>query len=199
MSKQTWYRAAICCAVIPLALGVTIFSGWLLTRWDFLMLFGFMNLALGVTLFFVGGFCLWRFAVKARNDAEETSQSIRRKAWKAASLLLVNFPVAISIMFIANRIESAFSVTVVNESSKPIEQVRIQGPGDARFIEKLQPGEKKKQNLWFSGDGTLELIAKTDGREIHQEVEGYVTGSQGGATTVIFQPDGSVRIAATHR
>jgi hypothetical protein len=58
----------------------------------------------------------------------------------------------------------------------------------------LRSGEAVVRRVWFSEDGALVLQADLGDRALSGTVEGYVTGGQGGDTTVTIKPNGPVEV-----
>jgi len=87
-------------------------------------------------------------------------------------------------------LDSRYTVTVKNDSSEPIKLVRISGGGCDVVIDSIDSGDSETRHFWIETDGRLELQHDSDD-QIHI-VDGYVTGSMGGNTTVTIHPDGTV-------
>lgn len=185
------YRIALSCGGIPLCAGVSIFLCWLITRWPWLMLAGYANIAIGIVLFVVGAIALGRYRANATSP---TRAHVRRRNWIALTVLLINFPVAGGLAFAAIAIETSYTVVIENASSAELVDVRVTGGGVDEYIESIPPGGVAKRTFWIRQDGELNLQAVTDAGTINATVEGYVTPNAGGRAEVIIHSDGTVTV-----
>jgi hypothetical protein len=79
---------------------------------------------------------------------------------------------------------------VTNESSSPVEQIRIIGPGQTLEIGSVTPGQEERAVLAIDRDGDLTLEGVFRNREVALSIAGYVTPGQGGSRRVTIRPDG---------
>jgi hypothetical protein len=75
-----------------------------------------------------------------------------------------------------------------------IVRIRIFGGGYERSIDLIPPGHTVRRSFWFHCDGQLEFCATSGTTTISEIIEGYVTGNQGGYTTVTINPDKTISI-----
>jgi len=191
------YRLALACGAIPLLMGVSVFLLWLITRWDGLMVAGMVTLCGGMALFLIGVVALMRYWSLASQTPDIPSRHLRRSTFLCAGLLLLNFPVAGGIVAAVIAIETCYTVVVENDSHRPLEGVRVFGGGCDEQLGTIPAGSSVRQWLWIRHDGTLELRALADGASYHETIDGYVTNSMGGHTTVTIHADGTISFGGT--
>ena len=112
MNTLALARGALLCALVSLCGGVSIFILWLLTRWHRLEGLGFYWILIGTSLVVLGLSLL----VTARTATEKISA--RRTRWTLA-LLLVNFPVAVAIIWLVTSIKYDPKQIEIRDASKP--------------------------------------------------------------------------------
>lgn len=196
-SDQTMNRAlriAIACGILPLSFGVWIFLAWLVTRWDGLMAAGLFTLYVGVGLFLIGAVAVGVFCWRG---ARSTHMS-RRRLWltsvACAVLLLSNFVVAGWIIATVIDIKTAYIVTIENETAEPLRDVRVSGGGCDVDFGVIPSGGRVQRTFWIQREGELEFRA-VGGTTVYGEViDGYVTNSMAGETSVTVKLDGTVAI-----
>ena len=98
------YRAAVLCGTLPLFAGTTAFLGFVATRWELFAVVGILVVPVGVFLFVVGGCDLSAYAWEERQRLGGLRGDVRRRVLLAGLLLLVNFPIAVLYVSIANRL-----------------------------------------------------------------------------------------------
>lgn len=188
------FRIALFCGAAPLLLGISIFLLWVLTRWNGLMLAGFLTLFVGAFLFLVGVAALalsWRQAQR-REDVS------RRRVWLStiggAGLLLSNFAVVGGISVAAIAIHTSYTVKIRNTSQQAINEVRISGGGCDISFGSIPPGGSVQKRFRIQQDGELAFSAVRGQARLNSIIDDYVTGNMGGDTTVTIKPDGSISI-----
>jgi len=176
------YGIALTCGAVPLLAGISIFALWLVTRTG------------GIAILLVGSVSLARFFwLGSRMPGFP-----RRRLWLStvggASLLLSNFPVAGGISAAVIAIETRYTVVVHNASRQALDSVSVVGGGCDEFLGSIRPGGDARQSFWIQHDGELEFRA-TSGTTVYREtIEGYVTNSMGGHTTVTVNSDGTISV-----
>lgn len=174
-------RLALFCGAAPLVTGVSIFALWLVTRWPWLMAAGAVTIAAGLVLFLIG---LGALAFDASHRRPRFAKTL------SLVLLLLNFPVAIGIVQGVIYLETTYRVEVRNESTRPLEHVRLVGPDCDRDLGRILPGAAASARLSFGGDGMLELRLLQAGTERREVIDHYVTHTLSGDATVIVRDDG---------
>ncbi len=187
-------RVALLCGALPLLVGVSIFVLWLLTRWDGLVMAGFITLYAGVVVFVVGAGALGRFCWLGFRGTEWP----RRRLWLAtlggAALLLSNFAAAGGVIAAVVAVETRYTLTVRNSAAQPLTGVRVSGGGCDVDLGEIPPGAVVRRSLWIKQNGVLEFRAMS-GVQVHtQTISDYVTDGMGGRATVTFQPDATIAV-----
>lgn len=172
------------CGAIPLLIGIAIYVSWYFTRAEWLMIAGLVNIGAGLVMFLVGVVCLSMRSTRMRTDDPTVRRRLsvsRKLAW---TLLVANFPAAILITLAAVNAMTRYSVTVINQGTKPIESFILTGPGVSVQLGPISPKEEKTRHLHFKGDGVLDFDCRQEGKQFNGQLEGYVTGSMGCVKTV---------------
>lgn len=189
------YRVALISGALPLLVGVSIFTLWMITRWDWLFLAGIFTLYSGVAIFCVGAVALARFCWLAFSIPELP----RRRLWIAsigcAALLLSNFAVAACITATAIAIETRYTVIVHNASEQPLSGVRVFGGGCEVDFGTIPPDGVVRRSFWIQHDGALECRALRGATTSINTIDGYVTNNMGGNLTVTVNQDDTVSVA----
>jgi hypothetical protein len=187
-------RTATFCGALPLVSGTLIYLCWRVTRWDWLMVAGFITLLAGLMLFFVGAVSL---LAGASHDIPR--ESIPGRRWRLqvsaiGCLLFLNFPAAAFYLYSADDVLTRTTVDVINDSPSVIESFVLEGPGVQQEIGPLAAGQQEigplaagqqiRRHLHFRGKGTLQFVAKSQGIEFRGTIEGYVCSDIGERATV---------------
>lgn len=187
-----WFKAAIACALLPMATGVAIFALWLAVRWEWLMVAGLFTIFGGCVFFLAGCGCLAMYC-RTASDVTPQKQAVASTIIGAA-ILLSNFPIAAGIVVAAELMYTCYSVVIDNESGKPLDRARLCGGGVCRDIGVIPAGDKSRASLWFQGDGRVEFHATCGDAPILQTVDEYVTGYMGGHAVVTVHRDRTVSV-----
>ena len=189
------YRVALISGALPLLVGVSLFTLWIITRWDWLIMAGVFALYGGVAIFCVGAVALARFCWLAFS----TPELPRRRLWIStlgcAALLLSNFAVAGCITVTAIVIETRYTVIVHNASEQPLSGVRVFGGGCEVDFGTIPPDGVVRRSSWIQHDGELEFRALRGATTYKKTIDGYVTGNMGGNLTVTINPDDTISVA----
>jgi hypothetical protein len=177
-------RIATVCGALPLATGTLIYVCWRTTRWDWLIGAGFITIAAGVVLFFVGAGSLLAGATRDVPRESIPGQRWRRQVVAAGCLLLLNFPAAAFYVRSAEDILTRTTVDVINDSPNAIESFVLEGPGIYKEVGPIAAGQQIRRHLHFRGPGTLSFVAKEQGIEFRGVIEGYVCFDVGGRATI---------------
>jgi hypothetical protein len=114
-----WHRIALVCGLIPLIIGISVFCSWILTRWDWLMLAGFFTVVIGFLLFLGGLVSL----LIASRRARQHGMPYKQKNLFIFGLLLLNFPVALAMVFYVIHLMNISDVFIMNNFGKPLNQI----------------------------------------------------------------------------
>lgn len=185
-------QIALLCWAIPLVLGLSIFGCWLANEDPTWMLAGLGVIGLGCLLFVVGMIALvYQWQRASRNTGPDISK--RPILWTGA-LLLSNFPVALGMTMAAITWAGRYQISIHNNSSQPLNDIRIFGGGCDIRLDSLPPGKSSSRTFWIASDGTLLLEANTPNKTIRVQADGYVTKGLGGKTRVTFLADQTVEV-----
>lgn len=186
-------KITIWCGIVPLCFGIGIFLLWLLTRMDFLMSAGAVTACVGFWIVCVGAVSLAVFIFQSVKSGVPW-KVVNRKAGLPAGLLVSNF-IAFAMIFTAViYIETAYIITVKNDSSLPIESLEVYGGGVQIDFGKIDPGDTRKKRFFIKHDGDLRYKALFDGKQRHDIIEGYVSGGFGDSNIILFEDSGKIAI-----
>ena len=183
------------CGVLPLLVGISLFLLWLITRWDWMKMAGIFTLYGGVAVFFIGAIALARFCWLAFRTPEFSRRRLWLSTLGCAALLLSNFAVAGGITASVIAIETRYTVIVHNTSQQALSGVRVFGGGCEADFGTIPPGGVVRRSFWIQHDGKLELRAVSGATTHSKTIDGYVTNSMGGHTTVTINPDGTISVS----
>jgi hypothetical protein len=189
-----WYRVALACGLVPLLVGVAIFSLWLITRWQWLMLAGMVTIYGGVALFCIGFVALAVYCWSALRLPDVSGKRLLFSTLGCAATLLSNFAVAAGIIVAAITIETRYTVVVHNASGRPLEHVRVFGGGCDCYIGSIPPSGTTQRSFWVNCDGSLEFSASSGTTTHSQIIEGYVTNGMGGRVVVTIRADEKISV-----
>ncbi|MBT8038194.1 MAG: hypothetical protein KJO21_11675 [Verrucomicrobiae bacterium] len=113
-----------------------------------------------------------------------------KKPFRIGLLVVVAILIAATSVQVYLILDSRYTVTVKNDTSVPIKLVQISGGGSEVTIDSIDAGGSETRHFWIETDGRLELQHDSDNQR--HIIDGYVTGSLGGDTTVTIHPDGAV-------
>jgi hypothetical protein len=193
-----YLRTAVYCGAIPLVIGLLVFAAWLVTGWERLMPIGVLVMAGGTLLVVVGIVAL---AVHAYRELRTRGAAIgsARRMLLTLLLLLVNFPVAFSVMRAVWEISTAYLVTLVNASGAPVDSFVLSGPGFVKELGPLPAGGRANYVCRFSGDGELTFASQQGGTIATGVVDGYVTKSVGADEIVSIGLGGQLTVTRQRR
>jgi len=186
------YRIALVCGALPLVTGISIFLLWLLTRWQWLMIAGFITVIGGIALFLTGVVMLANYCWIAFRTP---GLSKRRVWWLSAGstvLLFSNFVAAGGIIRIVIGLETRYVVSVRNDSSQPLMNVMLTGGGcDIRFGT-VPSGGFEVCSAWIPNEGKLEFRATGPSGEQTQILNRHAADEVPGNFVVTISASGKV-------
>lgn len=190
-------KSAILCGALPLLFGILIYAFWRMTRSDWLMTAGMINIAFGLVMSLGGAACLsMRSANGSSDDAvvRRKISMVRKLAWM---LLIANFPAALLIIASVIDVKSRYEITVTNGSSNRIESFTVSGPGVSVEFAPIPVGGSITKRLRFSADGSLDFQTRAGQVRTNGVIDGYVTPNLGAAKEVRIKPDGGIELKET--
>lgn len=187
---QRALRIAYACAIVPMVTGISIYLLWLITDWDALEMVGLYTIVFGFAFFVMGMVALLAALYVARKIPGLDRKAFNNRAWMAAGLLFVNFPICISITAAASYSMSAYRLTLDNQSGEDLHNLKITGGGTEESIPSLPSGKSVKRTLHFQQEGALTLQLGPKVAPIL--IDGYVDPVSFGRNEVVIHPGGKV-------
>lgn len=185
------YKISIVCGVTPLLVGTSVFVLWLITQWTILEEIGIFTIIGGIVLFSIGAIALVLHTL-GRNKTSEVRSSLCRENTRAAGILLLNFPVALLIVFLVSHIQSYYTIIVKNDSSYQIDNFVINSTGNIILVG-IIPSRQSVKKKFKVGEGRITFKASINGKVFEDTIEGYVSGS-GDKKVVTIRQDQSYSI-----
>lgn len=193
-SARIYYCTAIACAVIPLAAGSLVYWIWRYTRWQSLPQLGVMTIMCGLVFFLAGVIFLALFWVNESRSPSASRTKLARKTVLAAALLLVNFPAAAFYAWSAIDHMPETMVRIVNSSDQDLDSFALHGPGVEIDARPIRAGSSSRKFLDFTGNGTLEFVARQQELRFNGQLLPQVTNRFGGSVTVMVKPGGDFEV-----
>lgn len=157
----------------PLLTGLGVYAAWLVTDNPNLMLLGVFLLPLCMLFLIIG--CVSLFLAARSFKKSETPQRVR-KIMLATACLLINFPVAISIMIHADYRTSFFEIKIFNQTQQTLNDIVIIDPqGTAQTLPAVLPGETVAHDLSLRGEGSVYYRMTLSGESREGILIGYIT------------------------
>ncbi len=194
-SMDRTFRVAVLSGLLPLLVGVSLFVLWIISRWDWLMVGGFVTLYGGLVSFLIGVVALTCYCWAACRSADPPRRKWIPSALACAALLLSNFPTAGGIIAAVIAIETSYSVIVHNASQQALSDVWVYGGGCEADLGTIPPGGLARRSLWINRDGKLEFCAVSSSTTRHMIIDGYVTNGIGGRAEVFIEPNGLISVS----
>lgn len=188
---KTWYRFALFCGLEPLLLGVVIFVTWLVTRARWLEFAGLINMMIGSCLVWVGLICLGVYAHKSR---QQQLRGYVRRCLLALGIMLVNYPVAITFILIAEHLISESTAQVENRSGLLVEDFRLTEREKEYQMGDIEPGTRIERKFHFRHEGAVNYSFVLDHTPHSGIMFGYVTSGIGVTAVMIIDESGRVEV-----
>jgi len=190
------FRWAVLCGGIPLAIGVTMFLLWLLSRDFGLVLLGLVAIPLLIVVLCAGllallGCGMANYYLGAQADTPRFRSSLAA----ATMLLAANFAAIGGIGTTIDRIEQPLRVEIRNESQETLRDVTLRLRRSRHPAGSIAPGETAKIALpGHRGVETLTFSAESDSTAHETLLSGYVTRDDAlqSRFLVTVQDDGEV-------
>ena len=184
--------AATFCGAVPFLSATAIYATWLVTRWQWLVVAGFILLYVGFVAAVLGIVMLFAHVWRKRSCGATQLKPLR--CIVVAAILLVNFPAAVFYARSAVSIFTRYNVTVINASDIPVESFVVLAPGVNLEMGPIEPKGTVKNYHHPQGDGEMTYVLTQGGTEHQGMLEGYVTGNMNGDITVTVRGDGVVEV-----
>jgi hypothetical protein len=186
-----WYRFSLVCGFVPLCTGILIFLCWLVTRAHWLEIAGAVTLYAGFAVFFIGVICLAVYFFKARKNGVA---GYWKKCILALAVLLVNFPVAATIIGTVRYVTSISTVIIENQSSIKVEDFLLSEQGHVYDIGSVLPNGKLEKKFHFKSEGSVHYSFTRGGAKYEGVMFGYVTGGMGNTSIMVITESGKVKV-----
>ena len=194
---QTKSTRACLCALIPLAVGLTIYVAWLLTGWTWLEFAGFFTI-LGGLLFSVVGFSHYLAARRLMFSKVSADQRrpLYRRATLALALLFLNFPIAMALVGSVLCSGRPSKITIENKTNAPISDVSYFWGSNALAgdIEPISPGAIVTTNcrVPFTHFAVTSINYSQDGADFETTVTNRQAPYPWSPITFVIEEDRSV-------
>ena len=185
--KTAWILTAL-----PLVIGVGIFVAWLITRAIWLMYAGMLTIYAGLASVFLAIVCAVAAIIIAKMQKESPRRRISHHVLGVLFLVICNFVAAGACVVAAVVIQTRYTITVMNQSDQPLQDVRVFGGGVHAYLGDIPPGGTASDAFWIGSDGELVLTATHGSDNIDTIVDDYVTNGSGRDLHVTLDQAGTV-------
>ncbi len=185
-------KAAWILAALPLVIGVGIFVAWLVTRAFWLMYAGMLTIYAGVASVFLAIVCVIAAIIIAKMQKESPRRRVSHHVLGVLILVISNFIAAGVCVVAVVVIQTRYTITVVNQSDQPLQDVSVLGGGVHAYLGDIPPGGTASDSFWIGSDGELVLTATHGSDNIDTIVDDYVTNGMGADLHVTLDKAGEV-------
>ncbi len=92
--------------------------------------------------------------------------------------MVLNLPIMLFYCWVTTILLNTMRITFVNETSTTLTNIKIFGC-EEKFIDKLNPGERRKVWVGITGDCAINIEFLSNGKKQSENVMGYVTNDMG--------------------
>jgi len=185
--KDKLLKVSVALVSIPLVLGVSIFILWLLTKWGILTLAGIFTIEGGLVCVVIGIILLIIYNIVRKKSG--LSVALKQNLI-VMSIVALNFIVGIFIIYLFLSMVTQYVLVIDNQSTAPIEQIKVYGTGgsspDYFTIPILKSVQRIRRKIYFRHEGSLEFTAKRKNKLTQGVIECYVTINNGGGAKLVF-------------
>lgn len=186
-----YHKMSLACGLVPMLCGVLIFTGWLITRADWLVIAGLANISGGFLLFLCGLLFIGAFI---RSEHKVGNGFPLNKSLIALGILLFNFPLAAMALYAAEYLMGTSTLSIKNDSPYAITDVFLKERDLTYRFPNIPSNEEATQTFHFKYEGSVEFGLTLNGNEKHGILFGYVTGGMGANATMIIDKKGNIEI-----
>jgi len=155
-------RVAFVCWALPFALGLLDFTWWYLTRAEWLTTAGAVIVSVGIVLLGIGTAALVAYGLLVKKP-RPPGWGVRTATLSA--LLVSNLPLAVGLVFFAERLITLNSVIVDNQSMRAVESVDLLAPDGERFsLGPVRPRTRVVRTFHFRGEGEVRYLMRLKGQ-----------------------------------
>jgi len=167
--RASWRRASLACGLLPLVGGTLLFALWLVIRDERLVVPGVFATMTGAAV--VGlGLVLLLFAILRKEPGRGVLGTPA-----ILSILLLNFPAALTYALVVTHQWLVIRVVLVNESDQAVEELALSGGGVESDGHCIEAGESIELVLRPTHDGEVAWTAIQGGEPCGGILLGYVT------------------------
>jgi len=186
------FRFAVCCWAVPLVAGLSTFLLWIVTNWDALEMVGLYVILAGTAMFVAGYIVLMLRLVETARTANIPHRRIWLSTAIVSILMFSNFPVAWRILHAVEGMEDRYKVTVKNETTQQLEQVRLFGVGNDEDLGTIQTDDSAKRFVNPHTFGALQFSAQSGATKYSTTVTNNPQPGQQDGVTITVQANGTV-------
>ncbi len=183
MNRQQ--QLALRLATMPMLAGLAGLGAWTVFGAQPLLYLGYGCLVLGVAIAMFVPFVLLRGYSQTPNVRNTIMISV---------LAIANLPVTFFCALEGVSRATRYRVTLRNQSETPWLEVQLMSTGMIAPRSSIAANSEEVRDVWFEGDGQLQLHYVENDKPTNFVIEGYVTKRQSGAATVVRDPGGQVRL-----
>jgi hypothetical protein len=158
------YRIALACGLLPMAVGTLVFLGYLVSRDMSFAVLGFFTIFAGLAATFVAAVCLAVYYAQMKRAGEADRVVARRNLWRAAAVVIANFPLAGLYagvgLFMLNRQSERVNVVIANQDATPT-LVQLDTGGDTQVVGPIAAGGTGSATIEFGGKGLSATLTRS--------------------------------------
>ena len=180
-----WYKRSLACGVTPLVLGISIFIGWYFTHASWLEVAGIINIFFGLILFLLGIIFVGIYLFKTRQY---------KRSLVPLLILLLNFPVATTIISKVEYIKSTCTLKIVNQSPYAITKFYLTERDYRHPVMDTPARSISRQEFHFKYEGTVYYTMQINGKTHQGNMFGYVTSGMSSVATLRLSESGELNV-----
>ncbi|THB69721.1 MAG: hypothetical protein D6B27_00140 [Gammaproteobacteria bacterium] len=184
-----WYKLSLVCGLTPLITGITIFTAWLPTKANWLELAGIYNIAVGFILFICGIIFLGIYIKQIKKEEKPS----RKRIAISLTILLINFPAALTAIYTAGYIMNISTVTIENNSPFSITEITFTERDISHKFPPIKPNRKISRYFHFINDGAVHYSCIINNSAKEGILFEYLSGGMSAEVTV--NKDGTIKIS----
>ncbi len=169
MTVPTISNRARIVSLITSIIGTGIFFSYYFTD-------AFPLLFLGLGFIVLAGIINLIFIISVARQLSKTSNRIQ--LYFTIGLMLLNIPIMVLYCWMTITLLNTMRITFINETSNSLTDIRIFGC-EEKHIDKLEPKESKVVWVGITGDCSVNIEFKKNGKQESENVTGYTTNDMG--------------------
>jgi hypothetical protein len=157
-------------SLISFILGSGLFALYYLTD-------SFSLLFLGLGFIIVAGFVNLFFFIRVVRQILKSIDN-KQHLYITSGLMLLNIPIMFFYCWLTTVLLNTMRITFVNETASTLTDIKIFGC-EEKHLDKLKPNEKKLVWVGITGDCSVNIEFKKDGKIESENVSGYTSNNMG--------------------